>query len=146
MDKNNLFTVLIGTIIILIIVIAISVTTKNNIDLNKVNNMYQDISKLEESIDIYYLNNGILPTVNQVNDVDFKYINPNDGEEYYDIDLSKIQNIKLYYGEKKDGDDDRYIINEKSQTIYYLKGVKYKNMKIYSPEKDYRLINLEKYQ
>lgn len=146
MDKNNLFTIIIGAVVILIIAVVINLTTKNNIDLNRLNNMYQDIYKLEDAIDIYYLNNGILPVANLVDGVDFKNINPNDGEEYYDIDLSKITNIKLYYGERKDGEDDRYIINERSHTVYYLKGIKFKKMMIYSPLKDYKLINLEKYQ
>ena len=47
-----------------------------------------------------------------------------DNGNYYEVDLSRLGNITLNYGEKTDA-TDMYIINEKSQEVYYLKGIEY---------------------
>lgn len=54
-------------------------------------------------------------------------ISVNDGEKYYTIDISKIDNITLNYGNDyaKPTTMDRYVINEETHVIYYLKGIHY---------------------
>ena len=89
---------------ILIIVIAIFsiliVSINNGVNLSKLNSMNHDINVLEDSIALYYLNNGNIPIKDKIN---FEHsINPNDNNSYYKIDLSKLENIYLNYGKMKE--------------------------------------------
>ncbi len=51
-----------------------------------------------------------------------------DGDIYYVIDLSLLDNLTLNYGKdyQIDGALDAYVINEDSHVIYHLKGIEYK--------------------
>ena len=50
----------------------------------------------------------------------------NDGEIYYTIDLEELENPSLNYGDGyRSCASDRYIINEDSHVIYYVKGITY---------------------
>ena len=70
---------------------------KGNLQIIKLNNMYKDISILENKIALYYLDYGNLP-IKQDKKVNFKNsINPNDNEIYYEIDLNKILYISDNY-------------------------------------------------
>jgi hypothetical protein len=63
--------------------------------------MYSDISTLQDKIDLYYLENGVFPsdgttiTKNSKDCVKDGAINPNDGEDYYLVDISKLEGITL---------------------------------------------------
>ena len=123
---------------ILIIVIAIFsiliVSINNGVNLSKLNSMNHDINVLEDSIALYYLNNGNIPIKDKIN---FEHsINPNDNNSYYKIDLSKLENIYLNYGKMKN-EQDFYIINEESHTIYYFSGVEYKGKIYYTKDVNY---------
>ena len=115
---------------------------------NKVKNIDIDEVKenLEDKIALYYLDNGKLP-VKDLREIDFKNesVNPNDNDIYYEIDLSLLENMNLFFGYKKNGNDDIYIINQKSHTVYYLKGCKSNEEIIYTRELEYEYIDLEKY-
>ncbi len=134
--------------IILILFLSIIITyIKNGIDMHKLNDMYNDIEILEDKINLYYLDNGNLPVINN-KIIDFKEYstNPNDSDIFYEIDLNKLENLKLTYGNGIEGEKDKYIINEQSHTIYYYKGLKVGKWKIYTTKVDYSLIEVEKYQ
>ena len=135
-------------LIILILFLSIIITyIKNGIDMHKLNDMYNDIEILEDKINLYYLDNGNLPVINN-KIIDFKEYstNPNDSDIFYEIDLNKLENLKLTYGNGIEGEKDKYIINEQSHTIYYYKGLKVGKWKIYTTKVDYSLIEVEKYQ
>ena len=128
---------------ILIIVIAIAifsiliVSINNGVNLSKLNSMNHDINVLEDSIALYYLNNGNIPIKDKIN---FEHsINPNDNNSYYKNDLSKLENIYLNYGKMKN-EQDFYIINEESHTIYYFSGVEYKGKIYYTKDVNYTLV------
>lgn len=146
MRKSIILGLIIMIIIALIIAVQIKDATGKGVELLTLNNMYADIDKLDEKISIYYLNYGFLP-VNKERTSEFKNnsINPNDGDNYYEIDLSKLENVDLSYGMKLIGEDDVYIINEDSHTIYYVKGVKYNNERYYTKKLDYEKIDLDKF-
>lgn len=125
--------------ILIAIFVVLIVSINNGVSLSKLNSMSQDIEVLDDNIALYYLNYGYIPVKNEV---DFEYsINPNDNDLYYEIDLSKLENIYLNYGKRK-SDEDFYIINEESHTIYYFKGVKYKNEIYYTRDVNYTLVEL----
>lgn len=126
---------------ILIIVVAIFsiliISINNGVNLAKLNSMNHDINVLEDSIALYYLNNGNIPIKDKIN---FEHsINPNDNNSYYKIDLSKLESIYLNYGKMKN-EQDFYIINEESHTIYYFSGVEYKGKIYYTKDVNYTLV------
>lgn len=127
-EKGITIVSLIITIVILLIlssVIIVNINSSTNI--NKVNYMYADLKLLEEKILVYYKQYGDIPK--KSTDLSGYNIierlgterNINDNDNYYEIDLSKLDNITLNYG--SGGNFDIYIINEKTLTIYYLAGV-----------------------
>lgn len=126
---------------ILIIVVAIFsiliISINNGVNLAKLNSMNHDINVLEDSIALYYLNNGNIPIKDKIN---FEHsINPNDNNSYYKIELSKLESIYLNYGKMKN-EQDFYIINEESHTIYYFSGVEYKGKIYYTKDVNYTLV------
>ena len=144
--KKNRIVFSIAIIIFFIVFIEIVSYINNGIKISELNNMYRDISALENKITLYYLDHGNLPIIKD-NKIEFKYnsINPNDNENYYEIDLSKLENLKLFYGDKKIGIKDIYIINEQSHTIYYYAGCEYQGDNIYTKDINYKYVDLEKY-
>lgn len=147
LKKDNGIT-LMTLIITVIIIIILSTTTILNVDkynaTKRRTNFYTDIRKLKEEIDLYYSKNKQLPVSNQYvsSRLDIIEKSPNDGEDYYVIDLSKFDNLNLNYGKQFYQIEDKtqtisyytdiYIINEESHTIYYPKGVKYNDKTWYT--------------
>lgn len=144
--KRNKIVFTISIIIIFIVFFEIVSYINNGITISELNNMYKDINTLENKISLYYLDYGNLPII-QDKKIEFKdkSINPNDNDVYYEIDLSKLENLKLFYGDKKLGIKDIYIINEQSHTIYYLNGCEHEGKNVYTREIDYEYVNLENY-
>lgn len=132
MIKNEkgvtMIAIVITIIILLIIVATVSFSSKNGIDMKKMNNMYTDIILLEDKVALYYLEHGTIPAKgaallpDEIPD-EIKTYNPNDNENYYKLDLDLLENVDLNYAIDASNVRDIYIINEKSHAIYYLKGV-----------------------
>ncbi len=126
-------------IIVIIIFIVLIDSISHGVNLSKLNSMIQDIEVLDDNIALYYLNYGYIPVKDKI---EFEHsVNPNDNEFYYEIDLSKLENIYLNYGKRK-SDNDFYIINEASHTIYYFKGIEYQNKTHYTKEVNYTLVEI----
>ena len=145
MEKKNIIIFIIFIIVISIVILTIGNYIKKTNEVNNLNNMYKDIDTIEENIRIYYLDNSSLPI--KENSIDFKNgQNPNDDSMYYEIDLSLLGNLSLAYGRKRLGEDDIYIINQNSHTIYYYKGIEYNKEIYYTKKSNFELIDLEKYK
>lgn len=145
MNKNRI-TFTICTLVVLTIFCAIAFYVTNGVQIIKLNNMYKDIRILENKISLYYLDNGSIP----IKDESIIYfsdnsINPNDNEIYYEIDISKLENLDVSYGKGVFGAKDKYIINEESHTIYYYLGIEYKDEMIFSRDINYEYVDLENY-
>ncbi len=141
---KNRMNIIIYVVISFIIILTIIFYMKNSLAVSRLNNMYKDIETLEDEISIYYLNNSNLPVKNEI--INFENsINPNDDEIFYEIDLSKLENIDLSYGNKYYGQTDIYIINQQSHTIYYLEGISYNNRKVYTREIDYTYVDTDNF-
>lgn len=147
MPKNKL-ALLLWIIIILLFLYVITSGISNGIKISKLNNMYKDIKSLEEKISLYYLNTGNIPMVEDYKIENFsdKSINPNDNDNYYEIDLEKLENLQLSYGDGNLGQKDKYIINEQSHTIYYYEGIEYKGKVFYTRDINYYNVELENFQ
>ena len=143
MDTKKQFPNVLFIIIAILLLIGIIGASKNGLDIIRLNKMNNDIKLLDERIRLYYLDNGNLPiTDKKIDNFSFS-INPNDNDSYFEIDLSKLEDLNIELGRKTSGEDDFYIINEDSMTIYYLKGVKYQNKEFHTRNIDYKKINLE---
>lgn len=122
------------TVILLIIIISIiSYSSMNSLKVKKLNNMYSDITAIQEKAANYYMKYGKAPVIitEKVNDEDVLASiaderNPNDDPNgYYKIDISVLPNISLNNKE----DDGYYFMNIETLTTYYSKGVKVNNLK-----------------
>lgn len=139
----TLTTLVIAIVIMMIITSTLIYNISTGSDIKALNNMYNDITKLKDKIDIYYATHRTLPIiqVNYENIANIKEINPNDNDKYYVIDLETLENLNLTYGKDYEGYKasnsnnltDLYIINETSHSIYYVKGIKF-DEKIYYTE------------
>lgn len=177
-EKGVTILALTITIIVMIIITGTLIYNANNqLHIKKIDNLYSDIEQIRDKVSQYYIKYGKLPvkgryctagelveilkqngasqskTQNELLDINDK----KDPAEltYYVIDLSKLDNLTLYYGSKfKDwtpnveingetgeeiyssstSEQDLYIINEKSQQIYYPKAITVEN-KIYYAHK-----------
>lgn len=148
-EKGITLTSLVLTIVLILLIGGImGYYSSSGLKMQNINNMYSDIEQIQTEVDSYYLKNNELPVLNF--EINFSNsVNPNDSSEYYVIDLSKLENLKLNYGKefeetKLDNQlgyyTDVYIINKQSQTIYYLKGIEFENKTYYTKPIEYNEI------
>ena len=147
------------TLIVLMIVTGITISSsKNQLAIKKVNNLYADIDYISSKVADYYLENNSLPifenqyvndkteleTLFKNNKGDGDSINVNDDGAYYVINLIKLSNLTLNYGKQyKDWNissspdelQDLYIINETTHQIYYPEGIKYQTAVFFTDSK-----------
>lgn len=103
-------------------VVTISISSLNTKNLT---NLYADLKSLNDKIAVYYNSYGELPVKEKfTGSYNFAIVaNPNDdADSYYVIDVNKLDNLLLTKKISGTG-DDVYIINKRTHTIYYPKGV-----------------------
>ena len=109
----TLVSLVIAIAIMIIIVTIVVVSRKDTDETINLSNLSADIDQLSEKIQMYYIKHGTLPIKGEViTSPEIGETNPNDGENYYEIDISKLDNVTL----KRP--DEKYIINEQSHQIY----------------------------
>lgn len=137
----TLITLVITVILLIIITGTLAVNSITNLQLSNLTRLQNDIEALSDRIAAYYIENGELPKgrysqdhieksalENVLNDM-----SNNDGDKYYTIDLSQLDNLSLNYGNGYESmSEDRYIINEKSHIVYYIKGINYDGQKYHT--------------
>lgn len=130
--KNNkgitLISLIITVAVMLIIVGTTVYTSLDRFEINRLKKMYNDIELLSDKVENYYLKYNGLPIKEQYTYTTLNFDkNVNDNGNYYIIDLEAMEGISLNYGKegynRTNESDDVYIINEKSHTIYYVKGI-----------------------
>lgn len=114
---------IVSLIITVIILLILSATVAYNLNYSNkgagYNNMIADIKLLEDKILIYFNKYGEIPKTSRAINID--------NIEYYEIDLSKLDNVTLIYGKdyNKSGNLentlDVYLVNS-SLEVYYLRG------------------------
>lgn len=136
-NEKGVSLITLGVMIVMLIIISqVAIyNSRNAIKLRKIEDLKNDIELLDIKVAEYYLKREILPlgpkytnTSMIVSDPDT--LNPNDDiNEYYVVDLRMLSNISLNYGRDYEklaegGElEDIYIINARTHTIYYPKGV-----------------------
>jgi Tfp pilus assembly protein PilE len=132
MKKNNGITIiaLLITVIIILILAGTGIYQANLAAINSsINRMNADIKLLEGKVQIYYNKYQTIPiTLEQAEekDVPAEIRGTATNDKYYKIDLSKLENITLNYGNETDA-TDYYIVNARTLKVYYLKGVSDEN-------------------
>ena len=145
----SLMTLVIAVVIMLIITSVLVYSTNNSIKMKRLNDMYNDITLLQDKVSNYYTQYGKIPALKEI-DITIPQAsrNPNDNGQYYVIDLEAMENITLTYGqgfyESKSGgfNTDTYIINGQSHEIYYAKGINYEGTKYYTKPGNYTKVDV----
>ena len=153
--SNKGVTLIVLTIMVVVLLIITGMLiygSKSQIRTKKLNELYDDIEILNSKVSEYYLKNGNIPLVdentpyitntsegkdfenllraNGANEISF---NVNDDENYYVLDINKLDNLTLNYGQdvqnwKTDHSyakyQDIYIINKISHQIYFPHGIR----------------------
>lgn len=147
----------VAVIVLIIITSMLVYYSTDAMDTKKLSNLYNDIEQLNDKIQIYYLQNGELPVLNEFSSIEAiePDKNVNDSEKYYVINLSQLPNILLNYGrdfetiksnwQNENYDEtlykDVYIINEQTMQIYYVQGVKVDRETYYTKNLEYNNIS-----
>ncbi|MBQ9298553.1 MAG: hypothetical protein IJ223_05980 [Clostridia bacterium] len=130
----SVIVLVIAIVVLIIVTITIIISNNNTVKTKSLNNMYADIKSLNDSVFMYYSKYGVLPIKEKFEgNYDFTINkNPNDAEDgYYIIDISKLTSLILTRNLTWTG-DDVYIVNDKTHTIYYPKGIIYEGDKYYT--------------
>ncbi len=122
--KTNKGITIISLVITIVILTILTGTVISNMKVSNgadnYNKMVADVRLLKDKALIYYNKYGEIPKTNRSINID--------GEDYYEIDLSKLDDVTLNFGKDhaKEGNltnsSDAYVINN-SLNVYYLKGV-----------------------
>ena len=162
----TLASLAIAVIIILILTGTLIYNVKDNLKVTNLREMQNDIQNLRDAVSNYYSINGSIPAklkyintdnINKIKNAGV--INENaDTGEFYIIDLKELENLTLNYGEdykhinetiseeEASQYTDIYIINEESQNIFYVEGVRVDNDWFYtdytSEDVDEQKVNL----
>lgn len=148
-DKKGVTLVSLAIVVIVILILTnvLIYNVKDSLGANDLKAMQNDIQNLRDKINNYYSINGAIPAKLKYTNTDkIKTIREAnvisdvvDVGDFYIIDLEELENITLNYGEdyKQITDtmtedeasqyDDLYIINETSQNIFYVSGIKVDN-------------------
>lgn len=129
-EKGITLVTLVITVILLVIITSIlAVNSYTSLSLSSLTKLKNDIESLDTRVASYFIKEGKLPVYEEpmtkselrktLNDMSV-----NDGDKYYTIDLDQLTSLSLNYGKNwKLLGEDRFIINEESHVIYYVKGI-----------------------
>ena len=133
---------LVITVIILLILTSMLVyNATDSVHIKALTNLYNDVELLREKVSEYYNEYGKIPAkvkYKNTDELSSVLSSKNDTGDFYVIDLEAMKGITLNYGkdyEKIKSDEqnadkytdkytDIYIINENSQNIFYVQGIK----------------------
>ena len=153
----SMVTLIITIVVATILASAGIVTVSNSIFDATLTAFANDLNTIQDQVKLYYIQNDEFPVFNletafsQGDIINLVSANGNSSEfeeelslngdfndnsalgAFYKIDLSKLNVEKTSRGTKQDGDEsDIYVVSYPSMNVYYLKGIKVKNVKYYS--------------
>ena len=100
------------------------------LELKRYNAVKSDIIELTEAVQTYYMEKGELPLEDAETQVEFTppedNKNPNDSGEYYEIDISLLENVNIQ------NKRNTYIVDKQSLTVYCQEGVEYQGKTYYT--------------
>lgn len=129
----TLITLIITVLLLMIVTGVLVMNSHTSLQLSNLTRLQNDIEAINNRVASYYVKNGELPIyqddvkskselLSVLNDMSI-----NDGDTYYTIDIEELGNISLNYGKayQSTSTTDKYIINEETHVVYYLKGIHY---------------------
>ena len=148
----SLISLTIAVVILIIISSLLIYNAKNGVKIRAYKMLQNDVQLLEDKVNAYYVKYSAIPAEREYKNTTLleRMFNenkksPNDGEEYYVIDLKALEGVTLNYGKDYENisteDDTRkyedvYIINKESHHIYYVKGINFDGKWYYTNEND----------
>ena len=154
----NMITLSIAVIILIMITSVLVYNAKDGAKIKTLSNLYNDIEQLNNKVSTYYIKNEEIPKGPKYVNPDFlssvpsNQINPNNGSDFYVIDLRALEGITLNYGRDYSeilptdttvlALEDIYVINEGSHTIYYVKGIEVQGTRYYTKIENWTNIDL----
>lgn len=156
-QKNNSKGVTLITLVIMVLIVIILVTTigynvLNRNTMDKLDDLYSDLTLLEEKYKSYYIQNGSVLLENKYENLsevlekigDVR--NPNDSDEYYYAGTNQVDGIhevnSSLIGDINLKNKGTFIINEKTLTIYYLDGIEVDGKIYYTLPREYSEISV----
>lgn len=134
--------VLVVAIVVMIIVLTSAVIIgKQNIDDAKYDEYINNLNRVSNEVNQYYLSNKKLPTTSEIvlketiEDATFieKVEEKNDMDnELYIVNIDLLNDSTINIGKGNKTSNDIFVVAKNTHNIYYLKGFKYKGNTIYT--------------
>lgn len=117
-QKGITIITLIVTIVVMLILSTIIITdTYTGTDYKRYKLMCADVELLEDKVLIYYNKYGEIPKGVDTNAPE----GLENGHDFYELDISKLENLTLNYGQE----EDKFIIDSQTLEIYYQNGIEF---------------------
>ena len=124
----TLISLVITVLVLVIITTVLALNSYDALQMSNLTKLQNDIEAISDRVAAYFVKEDKLPIEegkvykkgtlkNEIND-----LSNNDGDNYYKIDLSKLDNLTL----NNNKSNDEYIINEETHIVYYRPGINYK--------------------
>lgn len=144
----SMISLTVAVCILLILSSMLIYNAESGIKIKKLEMMKRDIELLDGKINSYYAKYDDIPVGIEYTNTSLLdkiklsgQIEQEDNDIYYVIDLNKLDGITLNYGKEFSNinseadianNDDIYIINEQSHSIYYVRGIEMDNAWYYT--------------
>ncbi|MBR3163370.1 MAG: hypothetical protein IKF17_04665 [Clostridia bacterium] len=154
----NMITLSIAVIILVVITSVLVYNAKDGVKVKNLNNLYNDIEQLNNKVSSYYIEHGDIPKLAKYENLGFlntaesNQVNPNNGSDFYVINLRALEGVSLNYGRDFENIsssettvvalNDLYIINEVSHTIYYPRGIQVEGTTYYTEPDTWENVDL----
>ena len=140
-EKKGISLISLTVTITILLLIAGTITFNSNRhnELQILDDFYRDLEIVKNKVYVYYWENDDLPIGKKYEgslSIPQSVINPNDGEDYYLIDFSLLENLNLKTSNLK------LIINDESYTIYDVNGIEVQGVTYYRLPEKYTQIEL----
>lgn len=130
----------VAIVIMLIVISSASIIGTRAISTANFEEYKSEISRVSDNVNEYYVKNKALPVTNEMVDINtldnaLKNEIIQKGDNYatmYVIDISLIKDVSIKNGSGDVLSKDVYLVSDKTQNVYYLKGFKYNGTVYYS--------------
>lgn len=125
-NKGITMITLIVTIIVILILTSVTISSSfAGLDYRKYKLMCADVEMLEDEILFFYRQYGELPIGDEAIGLPSEIDN---GHIFYEINMNKLSNITLNYGES----NDIFIVDSETFEVYYKNGIEYQDVIYYT--------------
>ena len=132
--------VIVAIVIMLIVMSSASIIGSRAISTANFEEYKSEIGRVSNNINEYYISNKVLPVTNEVVDINTLDValkneiieNGDSDATIYVVDITLVKDASIKNGNGDVLSKDVYLVSDKTQTVYYLKGFKYNGTVYYS--------------